>query len=75
MDGKDTVSFCTSFSIARVVFERERYLKLSHSENRAKRAILKVNSCFYKWMGLSLRDKRKRTESQRKSGHHNLLRG
>jgi hypothetical protein len=63
MDGKDTVSSCTSFSIARVVFERERHLKLSYSENGAKRATLEVNSCFYKWMGLSLRDERKRTES------------
>jgi hypothetical protein len=72
---KDTVSSCTRFSNARVVFERERHLRLSHSENGAKRATLKVNSCFYKWMGLSLRDERRKTESQRKSGHHNLLRG
>jgi hypothetical protein len=57
------VSSYTRFSITRVVFERERYLRLSHSKNRAKRAILKVNSCFYKWMGLSLRDERRTTES------------
>jgi hypothetical protein len=44
----------------RVVFEGE---KAPEAENRAKRAILKVNSCFYKWIGLSLRDERKRTES------------
>jgi hypothetical protein len=60
---EDIVSSCTRFSITRVVFERERHLRLSYSENRAKRAILKVNSCFYKWMGLSLRDERRRTES------------
>ena len=57
---KDTVSSYTSFSITRVIFEREKTPK---AENRAKRATLKVNSCFYKWMGLSLRDERKRTES------------
>jgi hypothetical protein len=58
--GKDTVSSYTSFSIARVVFEGE---KAPEAKNGAKRAILKVNSCFYKWIGLSLRDERKRTES------------
>jgi hypothetical protein len=63
MDGKDTVSSYTRFSNARVVFERERHLRLSYSKNRAKRAILKVNLCFYKWMGLSLRDERRKTES------------
>jgi hypothetical protein len=75
MDGKDIVSSYTRFSNARVVFERERHLRLSYSENGAKRATLKVNSCFYKWIGLSLRDERRKTESQRKSGHYNLLRG
>ena len=75
MDGRDTVSSCTRFSNTRVVFEREKHLRFSNIRNLSERSYRVVNSCFYKWIGLSLRDERKRTESQRKSGHHNLLRG
>jgi hypothetical protein len=38
MDGKDTVSSCTSFSIARVVFERE---KVPEAEKWSERSYIK----------------------------------
>jgi hypothetical protein len=38
MDGKDTVSSCTSFSSARVVFEREKHLRLSNIRNLSERS-------------------------------------